>query len=120
MNELSDKIRQLRHAQKLSQTELAEKIGVTQPYITEIEKGKKTPSVDVLEKLCGALGCSADFLLGIARQKHNTVKQNDGPSGLTLSPDLLREVMERNISADELKLALRVAEVLSEEKKEKS
>jgi transcriptional regulator with XRE-family HTH domain len=121
LNDLSDRIRLMRRAQKLSQTRLAEKIGVTQPYIAEIEKGRKTPSVEVLEKLCGALGCSADYLLGITKRKQNGVLKEENLSaeleGSGLSVEILREVFERNISESDLKLALRVAKVIQDEKR---
>ena len=35
---------------------MAEKTGVSGPYITQIEVGKRTPSLDIVEKLALALG----------------------------------------------------------------
>lgn len=35
---------------------LAEKTGVSAPYITQIEVGKRKPSLDIVEKLALALG----------------------------------------------------------------
>ena len=35
---------------------LAERTGVSAPYITQIEVGKRTPSLDIVEKLAAALG----------------------------------------------------------------
>ena len=35
---------------------MAEKTGVSAPYITQIEVGKRTPSLDIVEKLAFALG----------------------------------------------------------------
>ncbi|MFQ6840355.1 MAG: helix-turn-helix domain-containing protein [Agathobaculum sp.] len=40
----------------LSQKQLAVKAGITQPFMNEIESGKKKPSIDVLFKLCEILG----------------------------------------------------------------
>ena len=39
----------------LSVSELAEAAGISQPYLSEIEKGKKTGSVDVLKRIAAAL-----------------------------------------------------------------
>ena len=36
-------------------TELAEAAGISQPYLSEIEVGKKTGSVDVLRRICKVL-----------------------------------------------------------------
>ena len=39
----------------LSQKQLALQAGITQPFMNEIESGKKKPSIDVLFKLCEVL-----------------------------------------------------------------
>ena len=52
----------------MNQTELAQNMGrygnaVTPSYISQIEKGDKIPSVDVLVAMAKALDTSADYLL---------------------------------------------------------
>ena len=39
----------------ISQTELAEKLGITQPYLYQIEGGRRTPSLDLFFQICEAL-----------------------------------------------------------------
>ena len=51
-----ENIRSLRRQLGWSQELLAEKTGVSAPYITQIEIGKRTPSLDIVEKLASALG----------------------------------------------------------------
>ena len=112
MNDFSDRIRLMRVAQKLNQTQLAELVGITQPAMSDIEKGRRKPSIEVLEKLCDVLGCSADYLLN--RPENNAkLQEPDLPSGLT--PEILRIVSERNLTEEELKMALRVATAMREE-----
>lgn len=53
---VSENIRKLRKQLGWSQEVLAEKTGVSAPYITQIEVGKRTPSLDIVEKLASALG----------------------------------------------------------------
>lgn len=53
---LSENIKSLRKRLGWSQEVLAEKTGVSAPYITQIECGKRTPSLDIVEKLAFALG----------------------------------------------------------------
>lgn len=53
---LSENIKSLRRRLGWSQEFLAEKTGVSAPYITQIECGKRTPSLDIVEKLAFALG----------------------------------------------------------------
>ncbi|MBR4934485.1 MAG: helix-turn-helix transcriptional regulator [Anaerotignum sp.] len=42
----------------ISQTQLAEKVGVTNQFICQIEAGKRGVSVETLKKLSDALGIS--------------------------------------------------------------
>ncbi|MBO4439246.1 MAG: helix-turn-helix transcriptional regulator [Spirochaetaceae bacterium] len=53
---ISENIKTLRKKLGWSQELLAEKTGVSAPYITQIEVGKRTPSLDIVEKLASALG----------------------------------------------------------------
>lgn len=48
-------IKVLRQELGWSQELLAEKTGVSAPYITQIETGKRKPSLDIVEKLASAL-----------------------------------------------------------------
>ena len=45
-----------REANGLSKNQLSIKSGVSQPYIGDIESGKKKPTIDTIERLCDALG----------------------------------------------------------------
>lgn len=112
MNEFAVRLRELRRSQKFSQKKLALLTGVSQPYIAELEQGVKKPSVELLQRLCDALGCSADYLLGISR--HTAfVAQETSPGGLTM--EMLEEIARRNITPQEFDRALKVATVLREE-----
>lgn len=44
----------------LSQRELARRVGISQPGINHIEVGRRQPSVELLERIAGALGLSVD------------------------------------------------------------
>ena len=39
----------------MSQNALAKKVGITQPFMNEIESGRKSPSIEVLIKICEVL-----------------------------------------------------------------
>ena len=51
-------IREKRNEQGLSQERLAKLVQVSQPFIAEIESGRKKPSVDVLMRICAVLDIS--------------------------------------------------------------
>lgn len=55
-------IRHQRQKRKMTQTELAQKIGVRQAAISEYESGEKIPGVENLIRLADALHCSLDEL----------------------------------------------------------
>lgn len=49
------RLKTLRKEKGLSQEELALKSGLNRPYISAIEKGKRNVSLEVMEKLAGAM-----------------------------------------------------------------
>ena len=51
-------IREKRKEKGLSQERLAKLVQVSQPFIAEIENGRKKPSVDVLMRICAVLDIS--------------------------------------------------------------
>ena len=51
-------IREKRKEKGLSQERLAKLVQVSQPFIAEIESGRKKPSVDVLIRICAVLDIS--------------------------------------------------------------
>ena len=51
-------IREKRKEKGLSQERLAKLVQVSQPFIDEIESGRKKPSVDVLMRICAVLDIS--------------------------------------------------------------
>ncbi|MBS3937519.1 MAG: helix-turn-helix transcriptional regulator [Peptococcaceae bacterium] len=63
MKTLPQRLKEIRATQGLSQAELAEKAGLSQPFIGAIEAGKKSPTVRTVEKLAVALGVSIFELL---------------------------------------------------------
>jgi len=48
-------IKILRRKSLMSQSDFAEAIGITQPYLSLIEKNRKKPSLEVLEKISNSL-----------------------------------------------------------------
>src|ERR687893_1605533 len=59
---LGDYLREQRLASKLSLRQLAEQAGVSNPYLSQIERGLRKPSADVLQQIAKALRISAETL----------------------------------------------------------
>ena len=68
MVEFSEKLRQLRKENKLTQAELGTLIGVKHSIISLYELRERIPSPAVIKKLAATLHVSADYLLGIEKQ----------------------------------------------------
>jgi transcriptional regulator with XRE-family HTH domain len=63
---LGEFIRSQRRLAKLSLRDLAERARVSNPYLSQIERGMHAPSVRVLTSIAAALGLSAETLLAEA------------------------------------------------------
>ena len=63
LTETDSRIRTFRNYRKMTVPELAEAAGISQPYLSEIETGKKTGSVDVLKRIAAALKVDLDDLV---------------------------------------------------------
>lgn len=59
---LGDYLREQRVAAELSLRQLAEQTGVSNPYLSQIERGLRRPSAEVLQQLAKALRISAEQL----------------------------------------------------------
>ena len=64
-NKISKRIYELRKDMKLSQSELAKKVGATQKAIDFWEKGINEPKASYIINLANFFGVSTDYLLGI-------------------------------------------------------
>lgn len=61
---LSERIKELRTANGLSQVELAEKLSVSKQSVSNWENDNIQPSIDMLVKISHTFSVSCDYLLG--------------------------------------------------------
>ncbi|MHB9093264.1 MAG: helix-turn-helix domain-containing protein [Eubacteriales bacterium] len=101
MPDLSGKIREKRNERKLTLRELAEKVGVTVGFLSQIERGISEPSVSSLRKIAEALGVPTFYFLMEEPTTSPVVRVNQrrslkfSESKLVyelLSPDLQRNI----------------------------
>ena len=59
---LGDYLREQRQSAKLSLRQLSELAGVSNPYLSQIERGLKKPSAEILQQLAKGLEVSAESL----------------------------------------------------------
>lgn len=60
---LGKRLAELRKQKKLTQEKLAEKTGLANNYISNIENNRSIPSLETLVKLCDALGVTPNEIL---------------------------------------------------------
>lgn len=73
------RLSELRKAKKLSQEELAKKVGVHTNVMGRYERGEAKPSIEIAVKLADVLEVSLDFLVG--------------KSDLLLDPQILSKIL---------------------------
>ena len=80
-----ERLSELRKKKKMSQSDLAKKIGVHAPVIGRYERSEVKPSIEVAVKITEALGVSLDYDLilekGIVNRIQNIQKLNDEDKG---------------------------------------
>ena len=60
--QLGKNMKRIRAKKKMSQGDIARALEVDRGYISNIENGKKNPTIATIQKLANALGVSADEL----------------------------------------------------------
>jgi len=63
MNTLGDRVKALRKAKGLQQSELAAIVGTSKAMVSFIETGRNNPTIDLLSALSSFFGVPADYLL---------------------------------------------------------
>lgn len=64
---IGQRLRARREAQGLTQAELAERVGITDNYLSAVERGVKLPTLPTLDALATALDTQPVELLGTTR-----------------------------------------------------
>jgi transcriptional regulator with XRE-family HTH domain len=62
LRDVGDYIREQRHAAQVSMRQLAKAAGVSNPYLSQIERGLRKPSAEILQQIAKALRISAEQL----------------------------------------------------------
>lgn len=59
--QVATSLKEARKEMKITQQELADRLGVSTRYIKELESGRLNPSLDAVEKYCFALNVRVDI-----------------------------------------------------------
>ena len=89
---LGARIREIRKRQGLSQEMLAERAGISAQYISNIERGRENPTLDLMLRLSGALKVSLGEICDYETEKMDQKKMRTAILELlrTADPDRLQ------------------------------
>lgn len=134
MGNFNEMLKYLRSREKMSQADLAEKLGISKSTIGMYELGKREPDFETLESIADLFNVDMNFLLGkpgsevssgittkderdIAKDLDNIMQKlasgEDGPAsynGEALDPEAAE------LFRDELQIALRRLKIINKEK----
>lgn len=88
---MANRLIERRESRGLKNSQVALYLDISTAHVSDIESGKRKPSLDLLARLAGFYRCTTDYLLGLAQD----------PSGYAPAPGLptfgreVLEVMER-------------------------
>lgn len=77
----SRNLKYYRIKENLRQEDLAEKVGLTDKYISDLERAKFSPSLETIEKLAYSLNISPDLLLKEDKNLEISVTRIDEKTG---------------------------------------
>jgi transcriptional regulator with XRE-family HTH domain len=102
-NSIAQRLGRLRREKGITQAEMAELLGVSQPIVSNYERGELRLHGELIVKLAEILDCSADELLGLRERKAATGGGNHRMLRLMQQIDLLpkrdQEALLRTIDA---------------------
>jgi DNA-binding XRE family transcriptional regulator len=74
MDNIKTILKSLRKFNRMTQAELAPKLEISRPYLCEIEKGNKKPTLELIYKYSEVFGIKPHFILQFAEDKNKTPK----------------------------------------------
>ena len=110
---LGKRVREERHKLKLTQENLAEKVGVSVAFIGQIERGERSLSLDTLVKLAVQLGVTVDYLL------QDSIQLDDAQFIDQIKQIMLhRTAKEKQMALDLIKLTFSHLDVITDRNSE--
>ncbi|MBD7894589.1 MULTISPECIES: helix-turn-helix domain-containing protein [Limosilactobacillus] len=100
-------IKDLRKEKRITQTDLANGVHVTQQTVTAWESGRAIPNANTLNALANYFNVSSDYLLGRTKERNSNkeMSENQKLVAYSIDPDISDE--ERNDIIEMVKIAMK-------------
>lgn len=87
------RIKDLRKEKRITQTDLAKGVHVTQQTVTAWESGRAVPNANTLDALADYFNVSSDYLLGRTKEKNSDkqMSENQKLVAYSIDPDISDE-----------------------------
>lgn len=94
---VGQRIQKIRRAKGLTQQQLAEMVGISTNYLSDVERGKSSARIDKLVAIINALGCSADDVfadvINVNDESVDISAANLTPKQMNLISDIIKEIV---------------------------
>lgn len=97
MTTASSRIKELREREGMNQQQLADRLGIPRPAVSQIESGARKVSADELVLLARIFHVSVDYLVGLADMPRVTLPDTDRSSSKTARSEMRINVPQKNL-----------------------
>ncbi len=110
---LGIKIRKLRHENKISQEELADRLGIAQTSVSNIESGKTAPDFLLMQKVCEVFNVGVDYFLNTEDSFQFDKVENNKNSNIGCKIDTINNNFPEGILENMLKRLEKLEQLLN-------
>ena len=98
-----ENLRLLRLDKKMTQHQLADKIGIELISYGRYERGERIPPSDILSKLADVLGCTTDYLLERVDEPNLVHYELPNVDGMQIAIDIVEDALKDGLTPDDIK-----------------
>jgi transcriptional regulator with XRE-family HTH domain len=78
--DVGERLREIRHTRRLTLLEVAERAGVSESFLSQVERGRSNASIASLQRIAGALGYGIGDLFGSGSERPQIMRRADRPA----------------------------------------
>ena len=111
---IGKRLKELREESKMSQSDLASELNVSQAAVAQYENGKNAPDEEKLFFIAKRFNCSLDYLFGLSNVKRIAVTASTDINRNELKQEIVNEVLMSLMGANKITIEHEVREMGSD------